>query len=141
MIILALVLSITNLEFFMISLHDKVSLAERTVSSAHGEFTVSIDMIKIHRAGLDVEVKWSIRHGDRQEEQVFTMQWCDPLLKQCGYTHEKQELDQESFAETLVATLEVDFDRDQNQTDFCLSEKGFDICEPIHWSEACKCFM
>ena len=119
----------------MTSLHDMVSLAERIVTSPHGEFVVSIDKIEIHRLGLELEVKWSISHQGQREEQIFTMQGNDQLLKDCGYTHEKKQLNHERFDETLLDTLDVHFDPDQKQTDFCMTEKGFDISRSIHWCE------
>jgi hypothetical protein len=119
----------------MISIHDRVTLAERSVSSHHGEFDVSIDSVAIQRAGLELLVKWSVHHKEHHEEQSFIMDWSDPVLERLGYSHEVQELDLEKFARTLLFSLVVVFNPSEDQTTFSFVEENTEIGKPLHWDE------
>lgn len=119
----------------MTSLHDKVSLAERSVSSHHGEFDVSIDAVTIQRAGLELLVKWSVHHKEHHEDHAFIMDWDDPMLVKLGYSHEAQQLNSEKFARGLLSALTVVFDQREDRTSFYFADENTEIGRSLFWDE------
>ena len=124
----------------MPSLHDTVFLAERSVQSVCGEFQLAIESVVVHRGGIDVEVKWSIRHLEHREEQTFTLQFCDPLLVRCGYSPVK-ELEQDRIAKELLETLDVEYNKKEHTVAFTFIENGFDIGNQIVWCDDLNLFV
>lgn len=119
----------------MASLHDRVTLAERTVSSPHGEFEVTIDSATIQRAGLELLVKWSVHHEGQHEEQAFVMDWDDPMLVKLGYSHEAQQLNSEKFARRLLSALAVVFNQGEDLTSFYFADENTEIGRSLFWDE------
>ncbi len=126
----------------MVSIHAKSSLAEVIKNLIYGEFKILINEIKIHRHGLELHITWTVEHDGESESKTSVMSWGEPLLQRFGYYHQNKDFNAERFAETLIATLDIEHEKESQQLVFSFMQDGEDILlDYMRWSNEHNCFM
>jgi DNA-dependent RNA polymerase auxiliary subunit epsilon len=116
------------------------ALAEKTITTRHGTFTIYIGKVEARKDGNEVHVRWLVRHNAYAIEQIRVLEWHNSFLAACGYRPEV-ELLHENVAQSLIAHVEVDYDKEADET---LINFGFDGNQRHHkvvcWDEVNQTF-
>lgn len=124
----------------MTTVIDNNALAEKTVSNQHGTFTVCILSVERQKSDREIHVDWSVRHNAHAVRQKVVLERHEPFLDDCGVWPGEEFLPNR-LASKLTAHLEVEFDKDSQETTFTFECYGC-LLDPqvICWNEDNKLF-